>query len=184
MCGPATTAACGRSTPRRCRTGPARTAAIWCRRRRKRDRKRLAALVARIRALATSAVSSAVLKSRSWSAGAATGWVAETAARPQTKSPQLSEPTFRQWKALCNAGGDPDTARRCRGGSRQWIGAKSRPSSAGRRGVRDRRRVNKPKGFLGYTAVDEARWATATRLVVRRSPARQPLRQTDRSSMR
>ena len=91
--------------------------------------------VSPIRAISSVRVISGGQYKRAFSTtGPATGWVGETAARPQTASPTLVRDELPGHGALRHAGGDPDPARR-RGGRYRPAGSprRSRPPSPSRK---------------------------------------------------
>jgi len=119
-------------------------------------------VVSPIRALATvRQVSGSVLKKPFTTAGLAAGWVAETAARPQTNSPQLAELSFPTMELyampaatqalLDDAAVDIDA----------WISSEVDIVFAEQEGTAfvSGDGVSKPKGFLAYTAVAESAWS-------------------------
>jgi HK97 family phage major capsid protein len=119
-------------------------------------------VVSPIRALATvRQVSGSVLKKPFNTAGLAAGWVAETAARPQTGTPQLAELTFPTMELyampaatqalLDDAAVDIDA----------WISSEVDIVFAEQEGTAfvTGDGVSKPKGFLSYPTVDEAAWS-------------------------
>ena len=119
-------------------------------------------VVSPIRALATvRQVSAAVLKKPFLTSGLATGWVAETAARPQTNSPQLAELSFPTMELyampaatqalLDDAAVDIDA----------WISSEVDIVFAEQEGAAfvSGDGTSKPKGFLAYTAVADPSWS-------------------------
>lgn len=106
-------------------------------------------------------VSAAVLKKPFALAGAQTGWVGETDARPQTAQPQLGElvfPTMELYAMpaatnalLDDAAVDIDS----------WIGEEVEQAFATQEGVAfvSGDGAAKPKGFMAYDTVPEANWA-------------------------
>ena len=119
-------------------------------------------VVSPIRALATvRQVSGSVLKKPFNTSGLAAGWVAETAARPQTATPQLAELTFPTMELyampaatqalLDDAAVDIDA----------WISGEVDIVFAEQEGAAfvNGDGVSKPKGFLSYPVVDEAAWS-------------------------
>ena len=118
--------------------------------------------VSPIRALATvRQVSGAVLKKPFSTTGLATGWVAETAARPQTGTPQLAELTFPTMELyampaatqalLDDAAVDIDA----------WISSEVDIVFAEQEGAAfvAGDGVSRPKGFLAYPAVADDAWS-------------------------
>jgi HK97 family phage major capsid protein len=114
-----------------------------------------------IRAIASvRQVSGAVLKKPFAPAGMAVGWVGETAARPQTATPQLAEllfPTMELYAMpAATASLLDDSAVDIDG----WIASEVEAAFAEQEGAAfvNGDGVNKPRGFLTYDAVDEAGW--------------------------
>ncbi len=105
--------------------------------------------VSPIRAMATvRQVSGAVLKKPFALAGMATGWVAETAARPQTTTPQLAELSFPTMELYAMPAATRCTARRRRGRYRELdrLRGRYRFRRAGGHGLRVRRRHQQAEG--------------------------------------
>lgn len=122
---------------------------------------RLAAL-SPIRALASvRQVSSAVLKKPFAISGPSTGWVGETAARPQTNSPTLAELQFPTMELYAMPAATQTLLDDAVVNLDEWIGAEVEAAFAMQEGAAfvAGDGVNKPKGFLGYTTVDEATWS-------------------------
>ena len=94
-------------------------------------------------------VSSAVLKKPFSITGPAVGWVAETAARPQTSDADAGRAAVSDHGALRHAGGDADAARRRGGRSRPVDRRRGRDGlrRAGRHGLRHRRRHQQAEGL-------------------------------------
>ncbi|MCQ8781078.1 phage major capsid protein [Mangrovibrevibacter kandeliae] len=122
--------------------------------------RRLAA-ISPIRSIATvRTVSSSLLKKPFAVSGAQTGWVGETAARPETAAPQLAELSFPTMELyampaatnalLDDAAVDID----------RWLGEEVEQAFAAQESaafvVGDG--VSKPKGFMTYDTVDETAW--------------------------
>ena len=105
-------------------------------------------------------VSSAVLKKPFMTAGPATGWVAETAARPQTNSPTLAELSFPTMELYAMPAATQTLLDDAVVDLDQWIGAEVEAAFAIQEGTAfvSGDGTNKPKGFLAYTTVDEATW--------------------------
>ncbi|MGE0280224.1 MAG: phage major capsid protein [Rhizobiaceae bacterium] len=105
-------------------------------------------------------VSSAVLKKPFMTAGAATGWVAETAARPQTNSPTLAELSFPTMELYAMPAATQTLLDDSVVNLDEWIGAEVEAAFATQEGAAfvSGDGTNKPKGFLAYTTVDEATW--------------------------
>ena len=125
---------------------------------------RLLSSASPIRAIAERAagLGRASTRSRSRITGPATGWVGETAARPQTGVADAGRAAVPGDGALRHAGGDPgacSTTRRSistSGSPRRWSAAFAAQESAA---FVTGDGTNKPKGFLAYTMVAEASWS-------------------------
>ncbi len=115
-----------------------------------------------IRSIATvRTVSAAVLKKPFAISGAQTGWVGQTAVRPQTDAPQLAELSFPTMELyampaatnalLDDAAVDIDS----------WIGEEVEQAFASQEGAAfvNGDGIAKPKGFTTYPTVSEANWA-------------------------
>ena len=115
-----------------------------------------------IRSIATvRTVSAAVLKKPFAISGAQTGWVGQTAVRPQTDAPQLAELSFPTMELyampaatnalLDDAAVDIDS----------WIGEEVEQAFASQEGAAfvNGDGVAKPKGYTTYPTVSEANWA-------------------------
>ncbi len=123
--------------------------------------KRLAA-ISPMRSLATvRQVSAAVLKKPFAITGAAAGWVAETAARPQTNSPTLSELSFPTMELYAMPAATQMLLDDSVVNLDEWIAAEVESAFASQEGTAfvSGDGINKPKGFLAYTAVDEGSWS-------------------------
>lgn len=123
--------------------------------------KRLAAL-SPIRAIsAVRQVSAAVLKKPFMSVGPSAGWVAETAARPQTTTPQLSEITVPTMELYAMPAATQTLLDDAVVDLDQWIGAEVEAAFATQEGAAfvSGDGVNKPRGFLAYPTVDEGSWS-------------------------
>lgn len=122
--------------------------------------RRLAAL-SPIRGLASvRQVSSAVLKKPYAVSGPAAGWVAETAARPQTNSPTLAELQFPTMELYAMPAATQTLLDDAVVDLDQWIGSEVEAAFAAQEGAAfvNGDGVNKPTGFLSYTAVEESAW--------------------------
>ncbi|SCX32522.1 phage major capsid protein, HK97 family [Agrobacterium sp. DSM 25558] len=119
------------------------------------------AVVSPMRALSTvRQVSGAVLKKPFAPSGMATGWVSETAARPQTNTPQLSELTFPTMELYAM----PAATQGLLGDSavdiEAWIASEVDVAFAEQEGAAfiSGDGVNKPKGLLAYDTVANSAW--------------------------
>ena len=118
--------------------------------------------VSPIRSLATvRRVSSAVLKKPFATAGLASGWVAETAARPQTTTPQLAELSFPTMELYAMPAATQALLDDAAVDIEAWIAGEVDVVFAEQEGTAfvTGDGVNKPKGFLAYTAVADGSWS-------------------------
>ncbi len=118
--------------------------------------------VSPIRSLATvRRVSSAVLKKPFATAGLSSGWVAETAARPQTTTPQLAELSFPTMELYAMPAATQALLDDAAVDIEAWIAGEVDVVFAEQEGTAfvTRDGVNKPKGFLAYTAVADGSWS-------------------------
>jgi len=123
--------------------------------------KRLTAL-SPIRAIATvRQVSTALLKKPFSVAGPASGWVAETAARPQTASPTLAELQFPAMELYAMPAATQSLLDDAVVDLDRWIADEVEAAFAEQEGKAfvSGDGVNKPKGFLAYDTVAESAWA-------------------------
>ena len=123
--------------------------------------KRLAVL-SPIRSIASvRQVSSAVLKKPFSITGPAVGWVAETAARPQTASNTLAELQFPTMELYAMPAATASLLEDTVVDLDQWISSEVEAAFAEQEGNAFvlGNGTNKPKGFLDYTKVAEASWA-------------------------
>ncbi|KQV43519.1 MULTISPECIES: phage major capsid protein [unclassified Rhizobium] len=115
-----------------------------------------------IRSMATvRQVSGAVLKKPFALSGMATGWVSETAARPQTTTPQLAELSFPTMELYAMPAA---TAALLDDGAvdiESWIASEVDIAFGEQEGTAfvSGDGTNKPKGFLSYTNVAESSWS-------------------------
>jgi HK97 family phage major capsid protein len=120
------------------------------------------AMISPIRSIASvRQVSTAVLKKPFSITGPAVGWVAETAARPQTNSPTLDEMQFPTAEIYAMPAATPTLLEDAVVDLDQWIAAEIETAFAEQEGTAfvSGNGTNKPKGFLGYTLVAETSWA-------------------------
>ena len=123
--------------------------------------KRLAEL-SPIRSIATvRQVSAAVLKKPFSISGPAVGWVAETAARPQTGSSTLAELQFPTMELYAMPAATASLLEDTVVDLDQWISSEVEAAFAEQEGAAfvAGDGTNKPKGFLDYDRVAEASWA-------------------------
>ncbi|RKE85518.1 HK97 family phage major capsid protein [Rhizobium sp. AG855] len=114
-----------------------------------------------IRALATvRQVSGSVLKKPFAAAGFASGWVAETAARPQTGTPELSELAFPTMELYAMPAATQGLLDDAAVDIEAWIAAEVDIAFAEQEGVAfvTGDGVNRPKGFLSYPQVADDAW--------------------------
>ncbi len=118
--------------------------------------------VSPMRALSTVwTVSTSVLKKPFTTAGLATGWVAETAARPQTNSAQLAELAFPTMELYAMPAATQSLLDDAAVDVEAWIAGEVDIVFAEQEGDAFIRGdgVTKPKGFLSYTAVADSSWS-------------------------
>lgn len=122
---------------------------------------RRVSVVSPMRALSTvRTVSTAVLKKPFATSGLATGWVAETAARPQTATPQLAELSFPTMELYAMPAATQALLDDAAVDIEAWIAGEVDIVFAEQEGDAFIRGdgINKPKGFLSYTAVADNTW--------------------------
>ncbi|WP_411035101.1 phage major capsid protein [Shinella sp. BYT-45] len=115
-----------------------------------------------IRALATvRQVSGAVLKKPFATSGMASGWVAETASRPQTGTVQLAELSFPTMELYAMPAATPALLDDAAVDVESWIASEVDIVFGEQEGTAfvSGDGINKPKGFLSYTNVAEASWS-------------------------
>ncbi|OLP46871.1 phage major capsid protein [Rhizobium oryziradicis] len=120
------------------------------------------ASISPIRGLATvRQVSGAVLKKPFAPAGMASGWVADTAARPQTDTPQLTELSFPTMELYAMPAATQSLLDDAAVDVEAWIAGEVDIAFAEQEGTAfvlgDG--TNKPKGFLAYNTVADNAWA-------------------------
>jgi HK97 family phage major capsid protein len=119
-------------------------------------------VVSPIRALATvRQVSGSVLKKPFAISGMASGWVAETAARPQTNSAQLAELSFPTMELYAMPAATQALLDDAAVDIEAWISSEIDIVFAEQEGTAfvSGDGVNKPKGFLAYAAVADSAWS-------------------------
>ncbi|SCX35986.1 phage major capsid protein [Agrobacterium rosae] len=119
------------------------------------------AVVSPMRALSTvRQVSGAVLKKPFAPSGMATGWVSETAARPQTNTPQLSELTFPTMELYAMPAATQGLLDDSAVDIEAWIASEVDVAFAEQEGAAfiSGDGVNKPKGLLAYDSVANSAW--------------------------
>ncbi len=119
-------------------------------------------VVSPIRALATvRQVSGAVLKKPFAPAGMASGWVAETAARPQTGTPELAELSFPTMELYAMPAATQGLLDDAAVDIEAWISGEVDVAFAEQEGAAfvTGDGVNKPKGFLSYATVADGGWS-------------------------
>jgi HK97 family phage major capsid protein len=115
-----------------------------------------------IRALATvRQVSGTVLKKPFATTGMAVGWVAETAARPQTGNAQLAELSFPTMELYAMPAATPALLDDAAVDVESWIASEIDIVFGEQEGTAfvSGDGTNKPKGFLSYTNVAESSWS-------------------------
>lgn len=115
-----------------------------------------------IRALATvRQVSGTVLKKPFATTGMAAGWVAETAARPQTGNAQLAELSFPTMELYAMPAATPALLDDAAVDVESWIASEIDIVFGEQEGTAfvSGDGTNKPKGFLSYTNVAESSWS-------------------------
>ena len=123
--------------------------------------KRLAA-VSPIRAIAdVREVSGATLKKPFAISGPVVGWVGETAARPQTDASTLAELSFPTMELYAMPAATPSLLDDAAVNIDEWIAAEVETAFAQQEGAAfvNGDGVNKPKGFMAETMVDETSWS-------------------------
>lgn len=119
-------------------------------------------VVSPIRAMASvRQVSGAVLKKPFALSGMATGWVAETAARPQTTTPQLAELSFPTMELYAMPAATAALLDDAAVDIENWIASEVDIAFGEQEGTAfvSGDGTNKPKGFLSYTNVAESAWS-------------------------
>jgi HK97 family phage major capsid protein len=119
-------------------------------------------VVSPIRALATvRQVSGSVLKKPFSTSGMASGWVSETAARPQTGNAQLAELTFPTMELYAMPAATQALLDDAAVDIEAWISGEVDTVFAEQEGTAfvSGDGTNKPKGFLAYTAVADSGWS-------------------------
>ena len=122
---------------------------------------RLVAAISPMRALSSvRTVSSAVLKKPFATSGLATGWVAETAARPQTAAPPLAELAFPTMELYAMPAATQALLDDAAVDIEAWIAGEVDIVFAEQEGDAFIRGdgVSRPKGFLSYAAVSDDAW--------------------------
>lgn len=123
--------------------------------------KRLAA-ISPIRAIASvREISGNVYTKPFMTAGPATGWVGETASRPQTNSPTLDELEFPAMELYAMPAATGTLLEDAAVNIDEWIAAEVEQVFAAQEGTAfvTGDGTNKPKGFLSYTTVANASWS-------------------------
>jgi HK97 family phage major capsid protein len=106
-------------------------------------------------------VSSSVYKKPFSITGAEAGWIAETAARPETDSPTLAELAFPTMELYAMPAATSALLDDSAVDINEWIAEEVRDSFAEQEGTAfvTGNGTAKPKGFLDYTKVDNASWS-------------------------
>ncbi len=105
-------------------------------------------------------VSGSVFKKPFATTGADTGWVAETATRPETNTPTLAELTFPTMELYAMPAATSSLLDDSAVNIDEWLAEEVRIAFAEQEGQAfvSGDGVNKPQGFLSYTTVDNASW--------------------------
>lgn len=122
--------------------------------------KRLAALSPIRSIAAVRQVSAAVLKRPFALTGPATGWVAETAARPQTNAPTLAELSFPTMELYAMPAATATLLEDAVVDLDQWLSSEVEAAFAEQEGAAfvGSNGVDKPRGFLDYDKAAESAW--------------------------
>ena len=106
-------------------------------------------------------VSGSVYKKPFAISGAESGWVAETAARPETDTPTLAELSFPTMELYAMPAATSALLDNSAVNIDEWIAEEVRDAFAQQEGTAfvTGNGTNKPKGFLDYTKVDNATWS-------------------------
>ncbi len=106
-------------------------------------------------------VSGSVYKKPFAITGAESGWVAETAARPETDAPTLAELAFPTMELYAMPAATSALLDDSAVNIDEWIAEEVRDAFAQQEGTAfvTGNGTNKPKGFLAYTNVDNASWS-------------------------
>lgn len=118
--------------------------------------------VSPIRAIATvRTISAGTYKKAFSTTGPAAGWVAETAARPQTGSPALAELSFPAMELYAMPAATQTLLDDAIVNIDQWIAEEVESAFAEQEGAAfvNGDGIDKPKGFLAYPTVAEASWS-------------------------
>jgi HK97 family phage major capsid protein len=105
-------------------------------------------------------VSAAQFRKPFMTAGFASGWVGETAARPETASPTLAELTFPTMELYAMPSATQTLLDDTAVNLEQWIAQEVQQAFAEQEGTAfvTGNGTNRPKGFLDYTKVTDASW--------------------------
>ena len=106
-------------------------------------------------------VSGAVFKKPFSISGPGTGWVGETDARPETSTPTLAELTFPTMELYAMPAATPTLLDDAVVNIDEWIAGEVSAAFAEQEGAAfiSGDGVNKPRGFLDYTKIDNASWS-------------------------
>ncbi len=119
------------------------------------------ALISPIRSIAgVRQVSASIYKKPFAQTGPAVGWVSETAPRPETNSPVLAELQFPTMELYAMPAATPTLLEDAAVDIDQWIADEVETAFAEQEGAAfvNGDGINKPKGFLAETTVDESVW--------------------------
>ncbi|WP_316858038.1 phage major capsid protein [uncultured Cohaesibacter sp.] len=123
--------------------------------------KRLAA-ISPIRSIAdVCEISGSTLKKPFATSGPETGWVGETAARPQTSASTLAELSYTAMELYAMPAATPSLLEDAAINVEEWIAAEVETAFAQQEGTAfiTGNGTNKPKGFMAETVVDEGSWS-------------------------
>jgi HK97 family phage major capsid protein len=106
-------------------------------------------------------ISASVYRKPMMTSGPATGWVGETAARPQTASPVLDELSFPAMELYAMPAATATLLEDAAVNLDEWLASEIDQVFAEQEGAAfvSGDGVNKPKGFLSYTTVSNSAWA-------------------------
>ncbi len=106
-------------------------------------------------------ISASIYKKPFTTAGPATGWVGETAARPETAGPTLAELQFPTMELYAMPAATQTLLDDSVVDTDQWIAQEVQSAFADQESAAfvNGDGVNQPKGFLDYTTVDDSTWS-------------------------
>jgi HK97 family phage major capsid protein len=106
-------------------------------------------------------ISGSLYKKPFMTTGPAVGWVGETAARPQTDTPVLDSLSFPAMELYAMPAATPTLLEDSAVNIDEWLAGEVDQAFAVQEGAAfvNGDGVNKPKGFLSYTTIDNASWS-------------------------